>query len=65
MGRNLSKLVIVVLILIAGARAWADFDPLKPATGLFIGGLSALLVGIILFYTFMEIKHRKKMTDNS
>ncbi|HTP10373.1 MAG TPA: hypothetical protein VMP08_19100 [Anaerolineae bacterium] len=47
------------LILIAAVRSWSDFNPTSISTWLFIGGLSALLIGIIILYGIMEARHRK------
>lgn len=49
----------LLLILISAARAWSDFNPSSLSTWFFIGGLSALLVGIIGLYTGMEVKSRR------
>jgi hypothetical protein len=46
------------LILIAAFRSWNDFDPANVATWLFVGGLGALLIGIIVLYIMMEAKSR-------
>jgi hypothetical protein len=46
----------IVLILIACARAWDEFDPKKFGTLLFVGGLAALFVGIVGFYAWMELR---------
>jgi len=40
--------------LIAALRAWSDFNPANLTTWLFIGGLSGLLVGIVVLYVLME-----------
>jgi hypothetical protein len=48
----------IVIILIAAVRARSDFDPSRAATWLFIGGLSALLVGIAIVYVSLEAKQR-------
>jgi hypothetical protein len=48
----------IVIILIAAVRARSDFDPSRAATWLFIGGLSALLVGIAIVYVSLEAKRR-------
>jgi hypothetical protein len=44
----------ITFILIAAIRSWSDFNPANFATGLFIGGLGALLAGIIVLYALME-----------
>jgi hypothetical protein len=44
----------IAFILIAALRSWSDFNPANLATWLFVGGLGALLVGIIVLYALME-----------
>jgi len=48
----------ILMILIAAARAWGNFNPSNPVTWLFLGGLAALLVLIIALYASMERKQR-------
>ena len=48
----------IVLILIAAWRAWGEFDPANPASILFVGGLTAFLVGIVLLYVWMTAPRR-------
>jgi hypothetical protein len=48
------------LILIAAAISWSDFNPANISTWLFSGGLSALLIGIIVFYAIMELKRSRQ-----
>lgn len=50
--------ISIVLILIAAARAWGDFDQSKPATWLFIGGLSALFLAIACLYVRTQGRRR-------
>ena len=45
----------ILLILVPAARAWSEFDQAKPGTWLFVGGLAAMLAGIIMFYAIVEI----------
>jgi hypothetical protein len=47
----------IVMILIATARAWNDFDQSNLSTWLFVGGLSFLLVALAALYVSIEI-HR-------
>jgi hypothetical protein len=49
----------IVMILIAALRAWGDFKPAYLGTYLFIGGLLAMLLTIVGFYTRMEIRRLK------
>jgi hypothetical protein len=44
----------ILMILIAAARAWADFDLAKISTWLFIGGLTGMLILIVWLYLKME-----------
>jgi hypothetical protein len=45
----------IILILIAAARAWADFNPANIVTWFFIGGLAGLLILFSALYVGMEI----------
>jgi hypothetical protein len=49
----------ILMILIAAARAWGNFDPSNLASFLFIGGLVGLLVGISVLYTVMETRRKR------
>jgi hypothetical protein len=49
----------ILVILIAAARAWGDFDPSNPASFLFVGGLAGLLVGIAVLYIVMETRRKR------
>jgi hypothetical protein len=49
----------ILVILIAVVRAWGDFDTSKPATFVFVGGLSGLLLGIAALYLFMETRRKR------
>lgn len=53
-----SQACSIVLILLAAARAWSNFDQSKPITWLFIGGLSFLLVAIVGLYISIEMYRR-------
>jgi len=46
----------ILLILIAAARAWSEFDQANPGTWLFVGGLAAMLAGIVVFYWVIETR---------
>src|SRR5579859_621465 len=48
----------IVLILIATARAWSDFEQSNLITWLFVGGLSFLLVALATLYVSIEIHRR-------
>jgi len=48
----------IVMMLIATARAWGDFEQSNALTWLFVGGLSLLLVAIAALYASMEIHRR-------
>jgi len=45
-----SQMFGIVLILVAVARAWGEFDTSKPATWVFVGGLTALLLVVAGVY---------------
>ncbi len=49
-----SQAFSIVLLLIAVARAWPEFDPAKVTTYLFVGGMAVLLVGIIALYAALD-----------
>ena len=53
-----SQAFSIVMILIATARAWSDFQQSKLSTWLFVGGLSFLLVALAALYISIEIHHR-------
>ncbi len=48
----------IVFILIAAIRSWEDFAVVEPGTWLFVGGLSLMLGGLVVFYVFMETRNR-------
>ena len=48
------------LILIAALFSWSEFDPANSATGLFIGGLSILFIGIIVLYAMMNTRSKQR-----
>ncbi len=50
-----SQCFSILMILIAIARANADFHPSNPLTWLFVGGLAGLLVLLLFLYARMEI----------
>ena len=54
----------IVMILIATARAWNDFDRTNPLTWCFVGGLSFLLVAIAVLYVSMEIHRRNAVKEH-
>ncbi|MFN8598744.1 MAG: hypothetical protein U0559_21475, partial [Anaerolineae bacterium] len=47
----------IALILVAAVRAWDNFDPAKNTHWLFVGGLSALLIGIIALHLWLDRQH--------
>ncbi|MGB4871687.1 MAG: hypothetical protein WBP47_16645 [Candidatus Promineifilaceae bacterium] len=49
-----SQMFGIGLILVAVARAWGEFDTTKPATWVFVGGLSALLLVVAGVYAWEE-----------
>ncbi len=55
----------IVMILIAAARAWGDFEQSKLITWLFVGGLSFLLVALATLYISIEIHRRKVVKGHS
>jgi hypothetical protein len=54
-----SQCFSIVMILIAAARAWGDFQPANPITWLFVGGLAGLLILLIFLYASMEINRMR------
>jgi hypothetical protein len=50
----------ILLILIAAVRARGDYDWSKPASWLFVGGLAAMLAGILLLFVAAEVLSRKR-----
>jgi hypothetical protein len=59
-----SQALSLVLILLGAARAWSDFDPSNPLTWLFVGGLAALLAGILIIYVFMETRRNAQAQES-
>lgn len=55
-----SQAFSIALILLAAARAWPDFDPARPATWAFIGGLALMLAGIVALYLALEARRRRR-----
>jgi hypothetical protein len=51
-----AQAISIAFILIAALRAWSDFNPANLATWLFIGGLSGLLIGIVILFAGVERK---------
>jgi hypothetical protein len=60
-----SQLLSIVMILIATARAWSDFEQSNLITWLFVGGLSFLLVAIAAFYASIELHRRNVVKGHS
>ena len=55
----------IVMILIATARAWSDFEQSNLLTWLFVGGLSFLLVALAVLYASIEIHRRNAVKGHS
>ncbi len=55
----------IVMILIATARAWSDFERSNLITWLFVGGLSFLLVALAALYASIEIHRRNVVKGHS
>ena len=55
----------IVMILIATARAWGDFEQSNAITWLFVGGLSLLLVALAVLYASMEIHRRNAVKGHA
>jgi hypothetical protein len=54
-----SQVIALILILVAVARAWSDFNQSNIFTWIFIGGISLLLIGVLALYVSMESRRRK------
>lgn len=54
----------ILLILLAAVRDWKDFDTSKPSIWLFIGGLGAMLAGIVILFLYFD-SQGKKMVQQS
>ncbi|PKN92183.1 MAG: hypothetical protein CVU44_16255 [Chloroflexi bacterium HGW-Chloroflexi-6] len=46
----------ILLILVASARSWPDFDWANPGSWMFVGGLAAMLIGIIFIAVSMHTR---------
>jgi hypothetical protein len=55
----------IVMILIATARAWSNFDQSNLSTWLFVGGLSFLLVALAALYASIEIHRRNAVKGHA
>lgn len=55
-----SSLLWGALLLLGVWRAWADFDPARPATWLFIGGFGLLIPAALALYLAMENRRRQR-----
>lgn len=49
----------ILMILIASARAWHDFNATNPLSIIFVGGLGGLVIGILALYIRMESLRNK------
>jgi hypothetical protein len=54
-----AQVIALVLILVAVARAWGEFDAGNWTTWGFTGGLTLLLAAVITLYTTMELGRRR------
>jgi hypothetical protein len=54
----------IVMILIAAARAWSDFEQSNLITWLFVGGLSFLVVALAVLYVSIEIHRRNVVKEH-
>jgi hypothetical protein len=54
-----SQVIALILILVAVARAWSDFNQSNILTWVFIGGIALLLIGVLALYVAMESRRRK------
>src|SRR5688572_4740701 len=52
-------LIYVGLLLLGVLRAWADFDPAKPLTWVYLGMLMISFVGIGILYLWMENRKQR------
>lgn len=61
-GRTMQESLILgtALILAAVPRAWDNFDPNQPARWLYVGGLTAGLIGLLGVYAAMELRRRAR-----
>jgi hypothetical protein len=49
-----SAMVAIALTLLALPRMWADLDPSKPMTYIFVSGVSAALVAFIVLHVRLD-----------
>ena len=54
-----SQAFSILMILLAAARAWGEFNPANPAAWLFCGGLAGLFALILWLYIAMELRARR------
>jgi hypothetical protein len=54
--------IMLVLILVAGVRAYHEFDPANPLTWLLAAGFVGTAVAVVLLYVQMEIRMRSATT---
>ncbi|GIV98444.1 MAG: hypothetical protein KatS3mg057_3101 [Herpetosiphonaceae bacterium] len=59
-----SQFIGIALILIGALRAWDEFDRTNPLAWIFIGGMTALAVGIAMLFVQME-RRRAKLTSQN
>lgn len=55
----------LVMILIATARAWSDFEQSNPLTWLFVSGISFLLLALAVLYASIELHRRNTVKAHS
>ena len=51
-----SQAFAIILILAGAVRAWSDFDPSRPLTWLFVGGMAVMLAAILILYAALEVR---------
>ena len=49
-----SQVLGIALILLGVIRAWSDFDTSNAVTYAFVGGISALMAGLLVLFAYME-----------
>jgi hypothetical protein len=54
-----SQVIALVLMLVAVARAWGDFNQNNILTWFFVGGIALLLLSVLALYVAMELRRRK------
>jgi hypothetical protein len=60
-----SQALSIILILVAAARAWTEFNFAQPLAWLFLVQLAGLLILIVVLYVLMQVRQRKPMTGTT